>query len=485
MNGILAFLALVLVVGVLVFAPSDGAGALVICGVTAIVTGLLLSRIKAEKSFLLRLFVGGLLLRVLIGTVIYALNLQEFFGGDAFTYDFNGYALLQSWQGDAFAGSLVKRFISDTGANAWGMFYLVASIYGVAGRNMLAVQFFNAVLGAATAPVIFLCAQHIFQNNKVARYSAYFVAFYPSLVLWSSQGLKDGPIVFLLALCVLATLKLGENLSFKFILLLAGSLFALLSLRFYIFYMMIAAIAGAFTIGMRAMTAQGFLRQAVVIIVVGLSLTYVGVTRYANVQYETFGNLEALQRTRSDLARSAESGFSNDADVSTTSGALTAMPIGLTYLLLAPFPWQLVSLRQSITLPEMIVWWLSVPLLVLGLWFAVKHRLRQASPVLIFISMLTLAYSLFQGNVGTAYRQRAQLLVFYFIFVAVGIVLVQEKREDRKRRISQEQRELEARHLADLANRRRSGPYPYQWNPGSESNQRTGTEIQPAAGSNQ
>jgi hypothetical protein len=52
---------------------------------------------------------------------------------------------------------------------------------------------------------------------------------------------------------------------------------------------------------------------------------------------------------------------------------------------------------------------------------------------LIFTVMLTFAYSVFQGNVGTAYRQRAQLLVFYFIFVAVGLVLVKEKREERKR----------------------------------------------------
>ena len=48
--------------------------------------------------------------------------------------------------------------------------------------------------------------------------------------------------------------------------------------------------------------------------------------------------------------------------------------------------------------------------------------------------MLSLAYSVFQGNVGTAYRQRAQLLVFYFIFVAVGVILLKEKQEERARR---------------------------------------------------
>jgi hypothetical protein len=54
--------------------------------------------------------------------------------------------------------------------------------------------------------------------------------------------------------------------------------------------------------------------------------------------------------------------------------------------------------------------------------------------------MLTLAYSVFQGNVGTAYRQRAQLLVFYFIFVAVGSVLVKEKRDERRRRAAEQLR---------------------------------------------
>ena len=81
----------------------------------------------------------------------------------------------------------------------------------------------------------------------------------------------------------------------------------------------------------------------------------------------------------------------------------------------------------------MLIWWSLFPLLVLGLWFTLKYRLRQALPILLFTTMLTLAYSIFQGNVGTAYRQRAQLLIFYFIFAAVGYVLLRERSEERKR----------------------------------------------------
>ncbi|MCU1266151.1 MAG: hypothetical protein JWM21_2469 [Acidobacteria bacterium] len=416
--------------------------AVLFCAALAGAAGWLIYRSGEDGSFLLKLFLFALLLRVLIGTLIFVFNLQTFFGGDALTYDFFGTAQLEAWNGNRTSLAVVTTFIGKGEGSGWGMVYLVAALYGFLGRNMLAVQFFNAVIGAATAPIIFLCAQQVYGNRKVARLAAFAVAFYPSLVLWSSQGLKDAPIVFLLAFSILATLKLGQKLSVKYLVTLVIALFCLLSLRFYVFYMIVAAIGGAFLIGMREITAQSFVRQFIVIIALGLSLTYLGVTRYANVQMEAFGGLEQVNRSRLDASRSAKSGFDKDVDVSTTSGALTTIPLGLLYLLFAPFPWQLASLRQSITLPEMILWWGSFPMLVLGLWFSIRYRLRQISPILVFSVMLSLAYSVFQGNVGTAYRQRAQLLVFYFVFVAVGYVLMMEKREEKKRLRDQARKDM-------------------------------------------
>jgi len=81
--------------------------------------------------------------------------------------------------------------------------------------------------------------------------------------------------------------------------------------------------------------------------------------------------------------------------------------------------------------------------------------LRQVSPIIIFTTMLTLAYSLFQGNVGTAYRQRSQLLVFYFIFVAVGAVLVKERSEERRRQAILAKQDLAELQAARVLARRR------------------------------
>jgi hypothetical protein len=113
-------------------------------------------------------------------------------------------------------------------------------------------------------------------------------------------------------------------------------------------------------------------------------------------------------------------------------GALAAIPTGFTYLMLAPFPWEISNIRQAITLPEMLLWWACIPILLSGLWFTLKTKLRTAIPILLFSLMLTLGYSIFQGNVGTAYRQRAQIQVFLFMFIAVGWTLTLERRENNK-----------------------------------------------------
>lgn len=414
------------------YSSIDAGQAVGLCLVLGTIVGYFIYRQNENGSFLLQLFAWGLLIRMLVATGIFAFNTQAFFGGDATTYDFFGFAQMKAWQGDVYYKVISDRFSAGQAA-AWGMVKMIAVVYAIVGRNTLAIQFVNSVIGAATAILIFNCALHVYKNVRVARIAAVCVSFYPSLVLWSSQGLKDALIVFFLVLAIFASLKLSEKLSLKYAAILVVALFSILSLRFYVFYMISAAIAGGFVIGFQKLNPTNFARQFVVLLLMGVSLTYLGVTRYANAQLESYGSLQALQRSRQDLSTSAESGFGREVDVSTAEGAISTIPLGLIYLLFAPFPWQLASLRQSITLPEMVIWWLSFPLLVLGIWYSVKYRLRQISPILIFTTMLSIAYSIFQGNVGTAYRQRAQLLVFYFIFVAVGLVLVKEKKENRDR----------------------------------------------------
>jgi 4-amino-4-deoxy-L-arabinose transferase-like glycosyltransferase len=427
---LIIFIPLVAVLAVLSIAYPEVGPAAVVTGVLSVGAIAVFRNYSTDKGFVTRLFLGALAVRLAFGLIVYVYDLKEFFGADAITYDFNGSKIVDYWFGNTLPNDVALNRAISTSSPGWGMNYLVATLYLIFGRNILLAQSFCAVFGAATAVVVYICTLKIYPVLRVAKFAAFAVAFFPSFIIWSSQLMKDGLIIFLLVLTITMVLQLQERFSYASIALLVFSLFGILSLRFYIFYMVAIAVAGSFVVGL-SNTRVSLLRRAGVLVILGVSLTYLGVIRNASENLENYGTLERIQLSRLDQSRT-ESGFNEDVDVSTTEGAISAVPVGLAYLMLAPFPWQVTNFRQAITLPEVLIWWAMIPLMISGLWYTLKNRLRTAFPILFFSLMLTLAYSIFQGNVGTAYRQRTQIQVFLFIFIAVGWSLWKEKRDDRK-----------------------------------------------------
>lgn len=415
---------------VAIFVP-EGIGSTVMLAGLSLLLLPVLRNYSSDPDLITKVFFVGLALRLLFGLLVYANGWFDFFGGDALTYDWRGALILDYWRGLVPSNSPELVRTMATNGPGWGMHYLVAGIYAIFGRNFFAAQTFVIVFGAATAPLVHICADKVFQNRRVARFAAVGVAVFPAFVIWSGQLLKDGLIIFLLVLAMTMVLKLQEKFSYGAVLLLIFSLFGIISLRFYIFYMVAVAVAGSFIVGV-SNTPASLVRRVIVLVLMGVGLTYLGVVQTATIDFERYGDLSRIQTSRQDQAVSADSGFAEDIDVSTTQGAITAIPIGFIYLIFAPFPWDVRTFRQAITLPEVLAWWAMIPLLVWGIWYTIRHRLRTAFPIMLFSGMLTLAYSIFQSNVGTAYRQRTQIQVFFFMFIGVGWVLLKERRENKK-----------------------------------------------------
>lgn len=429
---------------------ADGAGAMLVVAIFSAITIIFIRQKTNDSDFLINIFLIALSLRLSFGLFIHLFDYRGYFGGDALTYHSLGKQIVDVWWGVASPDMAWSQRAMSTSGPGWGINYLTAFIYVFLGPNILAAQSFCAVIGAATAPMVYGCANKIFNNRRVSKIAALMVAVFPAFIIWSGQLLKDGLIIFLLVLAMTMVLQLQTRFNFLAVAILIFSLFGILSLRFYIFYMVAISVAGSFIIGQSG-SVKSIARGMIVLIVLGLALTYLGVLRNASEDFDKYASLERIQTSRSDLVRSADSGFGGDVDVSTSEGAITAIPLGLTYLMLAPFPWEMANFRQVITLPEILIWWASIPLLFSGLWYTMKNRLRNAIPILIFTLMLTIAYSIFQGNVGTAYRQRTQIQVFLFIFIAVGWTLIQEKRENKKLQRLEKQRQTE-KYLKEMRN---------------------------------
>jgi hypothetical protein len=363
-----------------------------------------------EKALLWKIFGVALVLRLVVALFISLVGLEAFFGGDAFTYDVVGWAIASYWSGES--GFAVSP------ANQPGYFYFVAFFYYIFGRAPLLVVVINCLIGSLHAVVAYKIAGFVF-DRSVARGVGWLTACFPSLVLWSAQLLKDPLVILCIQVAIYAVLLLHRKLSIPYLLLFLAALLPLHPLRNYVFYIVAVSALISF-IGTKRGPIIGLFTQSLVVFALVLAINSIGVLDRELQSLSIDRVLQEINLSRSKLATVGASGFAREADVSTLGGALSFLPIGFIYLMLAPFPWTLGSVRQAITLPEMLVWWAMMPSLVRGILFGLRRRISESAVILLFTGGLTVIYSLFQGNVGTAYRQRAQIIIFFFIFAVAG-----------------------------------------------------------------
>src|SRR5438045_5007 len=192
----------------------DGLSALVVVLALTAAGLFIFRRYTDEKKFITNVFLAALLVRIIFGLIVHVYELREFFGGDADTYDFRGSRLADFWLGNAPADDPDVITASTMAGSGWGMHYLVGFLYAIFGKNIFLAQSFCAVIGAATAPMVYFCAKKIFGNISVAKMSAVAIALFPSFIIWSAQLLKDGVMIFTLVLAITMVLELQDRFNY-------------------------------------------------------------------------------------------------------------------------------------------------------------------------------------------------------------------------------------------------------------------------------
>jgi len=398
--------------------------------VAAILNLLVLYQIRqradpSDSGFLVRVFTWTIVLRYSLAIALNAFadnsSFALAFWGDSGTYDAGGLQVARHWSGEPIASAYMPR-----GVSGYGWTYFVGSVYFILGRNQLFVQLLNGLIGALTVLVIYALAATLF-DRRSARWAALFMAFFPQMVFWSAGMYKDPATLLCIALSMYAVVRLRERFSLSMVALFVVAAVALVTLRFYVAYFVVFAAFATFVFAQRGGVVRTTITYTLLFGLLAGALHF-AVQPETLEQQTTYLTLERLQLTREDQAMWGRSGFGQEYDVSTPTGALTALPVGLVYLLFAPFPWAISGLRQALALPETLLWYALMPSFVRGLTYAVRRKLRSVLPILVFAVTLTAAYALMQGNVGTAYRQRTQITMFFFVFMGVGLV---ERRRQR------------------------------------------------------
>lgn len=376
------------------------------------------------KSHQVRLFVIAMLVRFLGALAIYEFGLSSVIGDE----DSSGY-FLGRYYGGLWIGQnrslldLPSLWIPAFEEHHRGYYYLVGTLFFITGWvGRIPPAALNCFFGAMTVVFTYRIARSLFSNWTAVRVG-WLVCFIPSMIIWSCQTLKEPVVIFMETVALYSCVRLRQaGFDLKYILLCIVAMFMLYPFRFYASLVTGLAVFVTFLlpeIGKRTGSTKGA-GILIVVLVVPLAISS-GLAARSESQIEQF-DLDRIQQFRSDIARGQGSGVESGYDMKTTTGFTLATGVGALHLLLAPFPWQLGgSLRLVFTFPEMLLWWwLFFAGFLPGIWYAMKNRLVDVIPALVFIGILGLLYSMTFGNVGLVFRQRAQILPWLLIFTVLG-----------------------------------------------------------------
>jgi hypothetical protein len=364
-----------------------------------------------ERAWLSNILFLALGARLLVATVLALVPSLRVFHEDADGYETYGMAIAASWKGQ---GPPIGRLPVQN----FGYFYVSAAVYYVFGAYRVCASYSNALIGTITTLLLYKLSRKFF-HQLVARRATLFIAFFPSMILWSALAIKDPLMSLLIVLCMSSCVSLKKRFSLGALFGVIVPILAMQPIRFYMVYFIGFSVLLSMGIERGMSFVSGVYKQIfTATIALGL-LTIIGLSGSAQsgVQDLTFKRASSF---RQGMATSADSGFQSNADVSTPIRALMFLPTGVTVLLFGPFPWQFTSGRSLLAAPETLAWWIMFPSCLRGFRFAVRRRFSQTSPVLIFTITMTCGYGIVQGNIGSAFRQRAQIFILLFIFTALG-----------------------------------------------------------------
>ena len=363
------------------------------------------------RRWLVRLALAALALRLLLVLVVQFRFSPYFFAPDAQAYERIGREISNYWSGEGFAPRAIRE--------GWrpGYYHLNAVFYSAFGDSRLALVVINMFAGVWTALFTFYLTKE-FLPVASAKVAALLTGVFPSLVLWSVLNIRDSLATLCTVMLVLYAIRLTKRFQPYDLWAFLGALLGLGLLRDYMaFLVLLGLVIGSVT----AVRPDRMFATMLFGTIAAVALTYLAdqVGLFSSIRPE--GLLETAQILRSGLQQGAVSAFGVGADTGTIGAALRYIPIGASFLLFAPFPWDIQSTLQATAMGETLLWYPLFLLSILGFRISFRDRLPAALVPVSVLLVVVSSYALVEGNFGTAYRHRAQIMPLFFIFSGIGL----------------------------------------------------------------
>jgi len=349
-----------------------------------------------------------------IGTAIFVDNLGATFGQvDFFGFDRALWSTAKQFQN----GIVTAPY--ETAMSLGDLFYIpytavYAPVYAVFGHHTLFARIAFAFVGTLVVLNIYRIGK-LLHGKAVGFYAAGLAAVFPYWLYLSVIFYRDMLIILFLSHMLYLTLRWEQSKEFTDICVVA-----LLSIISFILRPENILPLGV-TIGL---VCYIIIQHLNLLLKLAMS-TSVGLAVFRGVQWAGVnGNAiaaEALSRERQQLADGGGA-YLGDIVFNDFGSVLAFAPVGATYFLLVPFPWQIHNFLALVAFFQNIVIWYPVLILsVLGGVYSAASRPIQTLILAGFALSGIAGYGIVEANMGPALRHRSQFQFVLFVFAAIPL----------------------------------------------------------------
>lgn len=392
---------------------------------------------NSQKSLYKKLALSGFVLRAMAAFALVSVSLyllHDKVGGYSFANDSYRYL---------YAAHRLNNFF-ESGGNLWYLlsdrfhwfeivvisnyFPLIAwGITNIFGgyETLLPGSLYSAFMGGLSVVMITKLAEQVFPDSKKRKINevSLLSIMFPSFILFTSIFQKEATVIFLCYSALYLLYKLIKERHYSLLPLLFLNLFALTAMRVYLSVVVLFAAFLAYF--MVSVDVSKPLKTTVLIFktLVGLIIAYFLSKHFLRLDFI----LNVLSLENIDYIRMKNFGhgatYFSVGDLTTPMGILKAIPVGLTYMVMAPFPWQWFSggdVVENLLGADMILYYLLLPYTAVGVYRTIKEKNLAGMILITFFFSLAIPYGLLIGNFGSIFRLRIQLLPCIFIMAIYG-----------------------------------------------------------------
>jgi len=299
---------------------------------------------------------------------------------------------------------------------------IISIFYTIFGENKIIAQSISVVLGTVSIYLTFILTLIVWDKRSAIK-AAWVVAFFPTLILYSSIILREAYIVFFLLLGLIGVAKFIQKNSLFSILQIFLCFFILIffhgpvfigALVFMIYYFFILFINQSIKILNLRLNIKSF--SYIVLFLVPLFLFFNNSIEipYAG-SFETFLSFEK-QITRINNYMTGTAAYPNWLIVDNLSDFFTKGVLKIIYFIYSPFIWDISQPNHLIGLFDGLIYFLLTYYLIKN-----RHAIWSNPITRIFLIILItylIIYGIGVGNFGTAIRHRSKFIILFIVLAA-------------------------------------------------------------------